>query len=211
MAMSERPRPAISLDLDGVVFNRFPPIQIHALIGLAFHGNKIFWSLPTVPNVDRTVDEEGIKRLSERLSFLAHKRRKPMPDAKPFIAVHSENADIYGNTGRLAKGAWVGMTEESLRLAGVLPYFTDIFFKPEGVSSKASKAAAIAKLMDQYRGDNNITHIDDDPGTVLPLARMFPNVQFIILQDLTTGILFSRVEKNRYPNVKRVARLGDVT
>ena len=98
------------------------------------------------------------------------------------------------------------MTVKRLSELGIRQYFQALmFFKPEGqkMGSKMSKALAIQELinMKQYK---KIIHYDDNPEDVLALADMFPEVEFRIVQDLSTGLLFSRKEEKNYRNVRRI-------
>jgi hypothetical protein len=198
--MSEQ---ATSLDLDGVIFSR-PPIQITAVFGYMLHGNGIYEPVRNLSDMERSVVDEPITSFFEKRSYKTHASRKLAPDAHQFIEQEANERDIYGNTGRRNKKNWVDMTKQTLDDEKVLRFFKDFFFKPKGVRTVESKGAAISQLLKRYK---NVKHVDDNPADVLPLAKIFPMVQFFIVQDLTTGLLFSRIEIKEYPNVKRVPRL----
>jgi hypothetical protein len=54
-------------------------------------------------------------------------------------------------------------------------------------------------------GFTDITHYDDNARTIRRLAGALPDMRFVIVQDLTSGILFSKAEMEQYPNVARIA------
>lgn len=194
----------ISLDLDGVVVPRQLPVQAKALWRYLMRGSKMYNSprnpLPPVP---RSV-EDGLLGPLELFSYIAHEQR-PVPQSVAMAIQEVQNADLYGNTGRSNKKPWVEMTKRVLREGGILDYFVTIFFKPEGISTKVSKATAVGNLVKLY---HHVIHVDDNPADGLFIASLYPHVQVRIVQDLTTGILFSDYEQRRFPNAKRVATLN---
>ncbi len=193
-----------SFDLDGVIIGR-PGIQAKALWEFSRKGNEIYNPPVHIPHVPRNIRGGVIFSPSEMISFNAHKGRHIIPGVKEFLA--RRNTNKYGNTGRSNKKSWVEMTRNTLRDGEVLEQFQDIFFKPPGTKTIISKGAGIQQLREQY---GYVTHYDDNPADVLGLAAYFPDVDFIIVQDWTTGILFSRIELNNYPNVRRVSQLSAV-
>lgn len=199
--MSER---VASIDLDGVIIERHP-IQLRALVRFLIRSGVIYKSPGQIPVVDRQVNNGPLSSL-ELVVYLIHKGRKVVIGARECLLATISDCDIVGNTGRPNKKAWIELTQKTLEAGGVLDCFQNIYFTPRGVKALLSKGAALVELQRQYE---HITHLDDNPADVLPLAKLFPDVQFVIVQDLTTGVLFSKVEQEQYPNVRRVATLRE--
>ncbi len=197
---------AISLDLDGVVIFR-PPIQAGALFNrhIIRRGRRMYNPPDAVPQITRESPLEGQMKPSELVSFLTHCLKWVYPGAKYFIRDQRE-AHFYGNTGRRNKTPWIQLTRKTLERGGVLERFEDIYFRPEGTRTMLSKLEAIDRLRTRY---TQVTHYDDNPADALPIAAFFPDVKVVIVQDLSTGLLYSREEAAKYPNVMRVARLKD--
>ncbi len=194
---------AESYDLDGVTINRRLLVgQLGATKNFLIRGTAIY-EPPTIPNVPRFIREEGVGSPKEVVLLFSHSIRGLKKGVKEFM--ESSSADKYGNTGRSNKRPWVEMTRKTLSRGGILEGFEDIFFKPKGFKTIESKGAAIAGLRERYE---HVRHYDDNPADVLGLARVFPDVEFVIVQDLTTGLLLSRTEMSEYPNVQRVAVLS---
>ena len=192
-----------STDLDGVIIKRLHPLQLRALAHFLARGSAIYQPPSQIPEIDRSV-HNGPLSLFERILYQIHKGRRVLPGVRQCLDSMMEEADIVANTGRPNKKLWIDLTLETLRNSGVLECFKDFFFTPREIEALLSKAAAIDQLQNKYQ---EVIHIDDNPADVLPLAKLFPDVRFIIVQDLTAGILFSRVEMGEYPNVQRVATL----
>lgn len=195
---------AISLDLDGVVIQR-PPFQLKALIDrhIKRRGARIFTPPAEIPTPNRDPQPGQIKP-QELISFLMHSRRSLRPGVEAFLD-SQYGTDIFANTGRPTRIPWITMTLRTLIREGVNHRFNDFFFKPDGTRTMISKLAAIAELRQTHA---QVTHYDDNPADALPIAAFFPDVQVVIVQDLTTGLLYSRSEAQRYPNVTRVASLN---
>ncbi len=200
MSQAER---AISLDLDGVVIWR-PPFQLGAFTSrhVKRRGAQIFNPPQEVPVLSREIKNDHL-RVGEMVSFLMHSIRRVNGSVPDFLDTYS-SVDIYGNTGRANRTPWVNMTMHTLQRAGVAEVFKDVYFKPPGTKTMLSKLAAIDELRRKY---GVVTHLDDNPADALPIAAFFQDVQVVIVQDLTTGLLYSREEAEKYPNVKRVASL----
>lgn len=235
----KNPRRAISLDLDGVVLHGRIPFQINTFLRVLLHGKKAFAPYYIFPYMNRRVTDEEFKSLKSKANFWYHAYRKVRQKDIVFFQKYSDKNDLYGNTGRNSTKPYIEATEAKLIEGGVRNYLKSIYYKPQGVrtsekrvfrtkeflkthnkiaylktvfskpngvSSVESKAVAIIELLKTHQ---KVVHIDDDPGTVFPLAEMFPNVEFIVVQDFSTGILFSVAERNKYPNVHRVVSLTD--
>ncbi len=200
--LSTHSEAAVSLDLDGVVFKRFP-FQFKAIWRrhLLRKGVGIYLPPAEIPEMVR---EEVTDRLrpAELPNFIVHMvRRVPEEVKSAILSLYGIGFDIYGNTGRSSRGPWVNMTMASLERHGVLDYFLDVFFKPEGFKTRDSKINAVAKLRERYE---RVVHFDDNPEDALPMAELFPDVKLVIVQDKSTGLLYSREEALRYHNVTRV-------
>ena len=202
--MTQEIKRAVSLDLDGVVFKKNPPIQFEALLRYLVKGKKIYEPFALPETADWTVVDQPIKQGWEMMRFKSAALRSLKAGADKFIDKASIDADIFVNTGREAKKAWSDMTRAKLSIAGYRPpQIKDFFFKPEGKWSRESKGLALRELI--KRGYNQISHYDDNPEDVLALSKMFPQVKFYIVQDLSTGTLYSRKESKKYKNVYRIA------
>ncbi len=203
--MTQEIRRAVSLDLDGVVFRKFPPIQVEALFRyfILGQGKKIFEPFALPQNADWAIVDRPVNQGWESKRFKAAQKRPLKKGAKQFIDKESQTADVFVNTGREAKKYWYDMTRGKLQSEGVDGRIKDFFFKSEGKKSRESKALAIRELIG--RGYTQISHYDDNPEDVLSLAKMFPQVKFYIVQDLSTGTLYSRKESKKYDNVYRIA------
>jgi len=198
---------AISLDLDGVVIWR-PPFQLGAFVKRHIKGQGTTMYAPPeeIPELTREIKDDHLKP-SELFSFLMHAIRPVSGSAREFIDENSLTADIYANTGRAARAPWVDMTKRTLANGGLHGAFRDYFFKPEVIKTMVSKLEAVGRLRGEY---GHVTHYDDNPADALPIAARFPDVRVIIVQDLSTGLLYSREEARRYPNVTRIAKLRPV-
>lgn len=197
--MAER---ALSLDLDGVVFKR-TPYQFKALVRrhVLRKGFDIYQAPVYLPQIKREVVQDQLRSL-ELPSYVIHMARRVPDDVRSeIISLSGIGVHIYGNTGRSNRSPWVKMTRNSLGRHGLLDYFESIFFKPEGIKTRDSKISAVAMLTERYE---TVVHIDDNPEDALPMAEMLPNVRVIIVQDKSTGLLYSREESLRYPNLVRV-------
>lgn len=196
--MSDLERSAASLDLDGVVFPRFPA-QLAVLKPWAYH-SPIKPGEP-ITRVHRESPVEDVLEEHFKGDFKRHAGRKVKPEAAEFVRSLQVDA-IFGNTGRHNHEAWVEMTRDLLEQGGIEDLFTDFYFKPEGWDSDQSKYWALKEIAEMgYR----FTHYDDNARTIRRLAPEFPDHRFVIVQDLTSGILFSRREMQRHPNVMRMA------
>ena len=195
---------ALSLDLDGVVVARIP-FQWSAVPRL-LNRPPLDFSPPTdVPIIDRTIVEQRLG-LKDHINYIRHS----MPvrrEARQVIPELAQTMDIYGNSGRVNTSTWVEKADAAFKRAGIKDHFKGVYFKPPGTRGLLSKMAAVTELREKY---DSVTHVDDNPQDALPIARAFPDVKVVILQDLSTGLLVSMKELQQYPNVRRVARLRDL-
>lgn len=196
------PKEAVSLDLDGVVIRRIP-FQWAATRRL-LKRPPLDFSPPAQSYIDRTVVDERLS-LKDRINYLRHS----MPatkEAKRVIPQLAQDVDIFANSGRVNTTAWRDKADRTLAKAGIRDYFKGIYFKQPGTRGVVSKIVAIAELREKY---DKVTHVDDNPKDALPIARAFPDVDVVILQDLSTGLLVSMKELQEYPNVRRVSSLAE--
>jgi hypothetical protein len=192
---------AESYDLDGVVIYTPLPFPIDA-VAKHFRVRPVDYEPPPIVPLTRHVEETYAMSVRQLIAYVAQKTRSVDPDIMQFL--WERTADVYGNTGRPNKRPWVDLTVRTLEKGAVYMRFTDIFFRPKGVGSIRSKGAAIAELAKKY---DHVTHIDDDPWVIFGLAKVFPDVQFTLVQELDIGILVTAEELQRFPNVRRVAAL----
>lgn len=191
-------KPVASLDLDGVLFPRIP-VQLAVF-------QPWGWNKPLKPGsqifmADRIPQDHPLSS-RQRAELQGHAKRFVKPNMPEIIK--RIQADIkIGNTGRPNYRGMVDMTWERLRQGEIANEFKYINFKPEGVSPDESKYWGLVELIN--KGYVNITHFDDNAITIKRLAKLLPLVQFVIVQDLTSGILFSKLEMRKYPNVTRTA------
>lgn len=194
---------AESFDLDGIVIHGPIPFQFDA-ISKYFRDRPVNYEPPAIVPLSREVEETYTMPARQILAYVAQSMRSVDLDMWHFL--WNRTADVYGNTGRPNKRSWIDMTERTLEKGLVMSRFKKIYFRPEGVSGIQSKGAAIAELAGEY---DHVTHYDDDPWVIFGLAKVFPGVTFMLVQDLDFGLLVSRAEMERFPNVRRVAQLGD--
>ena len=188
---------AVSLDFDGPVFPRFPA-QLEVLRPwnygkpLSLH-SPIRWE-------DRLPEERPLTR-GEFNEITRHAKRAVKPEVAYLI--NQTDVPIFGNTGRYNHISMVTVTLRELEKAGIRDKFVDVLFKPHGVESDEGKYWGIREMKD--KGYTNIVHYDDNARTVRRLAQALHDVRFVIVQDLTSGILFSLKEMKKFPNVARIA------
>jgi hypothetical protein len=200
--MSER-NVAASMDLDGVFFSRIPA-QMDVLKPWNYN-EPLTISNGFIAHYQR-IARPGELTWHEKAEVRGHAKRKIKPEALAML--DQMDADmIIGNTGRPNNQEMVTMTEQKLEEAGVSigegKTFEYVLFKPPGYSSDESKYWGLQELLDE--GYNNVYHYDDNAATVKRLAKQLPRVKFVIVQDLSSGILFSRAEMKQYNNVARIA------
>lgn len=194
---------AFSWDLDDTVIGRESPTRWLGAIKQKVARTKFHHtSLDQLPVIGREIVDDPLTPL-ELVSYSVHSMRSVLPQARNWIdELRAEGVANYGNTGRANKRAWVDMTQETLDEGSV--GFADIFFTPNGVPTALSKASAIKELRNTYP---HVSHVDDDPRTAVLIARLYPEVTVYLAQYGTTGLLFSRQEVDRYPNIQRVNML----
>jgi hypothetical protein len=205
-----------SLDFDGVLFPR-PPVQAEAMAQWLF--KPWTYNRPYNPG-NRITKEEREKRYMKALTveqakeLKRHAERAVSEDAINFVNGITSDI-IVGNTGRPSWDRMTGETIARLDEARILGKFDRFYFKPDGKSSDGSKFWALKDMEEEFEriyGDNfAIDHYDDNARTVKRFAPLFPNINFFIVQDLTTGILFSEAERRKFPNVRRIASLRSIT
>ncbi len=201
--MLER-KSAVSLDLDGVIFRRTPAQQ--AVLQPWKYNSPLILNTP-LAQVDRNPADRQHLSIGEQLELKTHPHRRinlPMADTIKGLDVDL----LIGNTGRPNHPDMINITEKGLREGGINVAY--INFKPEGVSSDESKYWGLVEL--QEMGYTDIVHYDDNARTVRRLAGALPDMRFVIVQDVTSSIIFSRKEMGKHANVARIAvrRNGDI-
>ncbi len=198
----EKDLPVISFDLDGVVFPRIG-IQIGALWAYA---KFLTYNKRYEPKREHlTSDERKVNKnpsLFQRLDTLRQGRRKVTP---AFVRMF-ESMDIaasFGNSGRPFYEDMANKTIERLDEAGIGKDFSEAFFKPVDMkSSDETKYWALKDLIDQKF--TNIYHFDDNARTIKRLSALLPEVKFVLFEDYTSSILYSRKEMEKTSNVARI-------
>lgn len=203
--MTEKKR-ALILDLDGVVVGKPTPF-LKTLARYAIHGSKLFEPPAEIKGVPERFN--SVLNPLEWLLLKATARRKVTEEARSYLETQSKTGeiDIYVNTGRPNKKPWVNATIRTLDKGRVLPYLEDVVFKSSRIQAEIAKAVNAKSISQGYE---HIVIVDDNPLDALMIAKFLPEAEVIILQSLTGGILFSRVEHQNYPNVRRVASLNTI-
>lgn len=192
-------RSAVSFDFDGVIFPRIP-IQLEVFKPWNYY--KLLEPKHTAICIADRIPKDRPLHPKEQAELQRHAKRLVKPEVAEII--RRILADIkIGNTGRPNHLAMVNITNARLKGGGIGHEFHYINFKPDEVSSDESKYWGLVEL--KGMGFTDIIHYDDNAGTVKRLARILPDVRFIIVQDLTSGLLFSTAEMQNYPNVARIA------
>ncbi len=195
---------ADSFDIDGLLVTRPITIQGDSLWRYARHGVAMYNRKLTIPDIDRTVVTGQRLPMKEVVSYYFHRGRDLKPGALEYIR-RRESAK-FGNTGRKNRPHMVNLTWDQLTSQGI-DQLEDIYFTPPGTENLISKGAAINSLLQEY---SHVTHYDDDPYTLLLLARHFPAVDFVLVQDHSTALLLAKVDLSEYPNVTVVENLQDL-
>lgn len=198
-----------SVDLDGVAFKSWSGIQAE---GIAAWAQPWSYNKSYMPELVRStfvrfndgeqtpLREDPLKSHGEKISLWVHSRRSV--DHRISELLRRENFDsVVGNTGRPDKRSWVDMTMEGLAAGGFAGIFDGVYFKPKGASSEDTKYSVLYRMLQE----GQVTHYDDNAQTVKRLAPLLPEVKFVIVQDLTSSVLFSKAEMIKHPNVTRVA------
>jgi hypothetical protein len=192
---------AESYDLDGTVFpggkNSFLQ-KTFTYQGISPHE----YTIPEVAPIPRPERTSYLMSVQEMSRFIAQLPASVSVDMWQYLWNRSD--DVYANTGRPNAPLWKYTTEQILRRGNVFDRFKDIFYRPDGVSGVESKGAAIAELLTKY---DSVTHYDDDAFVIFPLARLFPEAQFVFVQGLSSGVLMTRDEREQFPNVTRIGAL----
>lgn len=201
--MSER---AHSWDLDDTVFSRGSLVRGLGVVKAVIKPSHLkIPSLDQIPELTRQVVDRPIISPFEMISYSAHSRRQLVPGVREEMEeVAAAGEDNYGNTGRSNKRQWVSMTEATLDQVGLSALLTDVFYTPDGVKTAVSKAAAVRELLKRY---DKVTHHEDDPRTAVFIACLFPDVEVVLVEYGSTGRLYSSREVDRYPNIRRSARI----
>jgi len=209
---------AISLDIDDVVVLRQNAVRIAGMLNgrksHPFHPPRYDLYKPyegiTIEPITRAISSNKLS-LKDQMSLHGHAVRKINPDIVPVLDnMQTNGVVIYGNTGRENSQPWIEMTEHQLRELGIRDYFESIFFTPVDLPTRSSKAAGIEVLRRKY---SFVIHADDDPRTIFHLASIYPEgsgVQFYLLHYGPTGLLYSKRELARFPNVTRINSIREL-
>lgn len=207
--LKEQGKKARVFDFDDTIIEREEATRIMGLVSEIIRPHNIpNLSLEKIAQLNLNHGRvDGIVRgAKERIALVAHARRKVYPGVREELdRLATEGTDIYGNTGRSHRGPWVDVTEETLHRGGVLGYFKDIAFTPDGVKTAVSKVHRLAQLTQLY---DEVEFDEDDPRTVRFVAERLPSVKINWIQYGATGLLVSRQEVEQFPNVRRVAVFG---
>ncbi|MBU1000082.1 hypothetical protein KKE78_01630 [Patescibacteria group bacterium] len=195
---------ALVLDLDGVVILR-PPYQAKATADYKRQGLELYAAPTNLVQITREIRQSGLG-LGELGAFVFNTMRWVYPDVSRSLS-QIKGIDIYGNTGRSNKEAWVAMTKWQLRMGGVEDRFQDVFFKPKDVETRDSKLGNVAFLLERY---SRVRCVDDNPADLLPILNKFPEqVEGVLMEDRSTKQLLARVDRKHYPNLTVVSRFRD--
>lgn len=195
---------ADSVDIDGFLVYRQIPVQAEAISARRKYGVAMYDQQLTIPQIQRGIESGKIRSLKKAISFFFHSKRGVRKGV--IERLNQRDTDKFGNTGRPNKQQWVEMTWQQLN-SSELTGLQDIFFTPKGIKTVLSKGAGIQELLTKYE---HVTHFDDDPLTVLLLARHFKDVDFVLVEDLSAGYLLNGVDWKEYKNVRRVSRVQDL-
>ncbi len=185
------------LDLDGVV-NWRVPAQKSGIPFLGYYNPEKYKIPVRVRNITREINDQF--SLKDIYDAIRHLLAPIFPDVARLIK-ELENTTIYGSTGRQNTKSMVYATFWSLRMAGIIDKFDDIYFRPTGFTTTESKVAALYDISQQWDQDQ-ILVADDNPGDILPMARVFPNIRFFLIRDLTTSRLLRGVRPEEFPGVQ---------
>jgi hypothetical protein len=171
-------------------------------------GQEIF-DLPKIPEeLDRTVVKKPISTAGDLFLYLTHLGRKLTEGAETSLSTQSDRCLLYINTGRPAVRWMTELTQRSLKQTNIDRYFEGIYYKPSLVDSLTSKASALYDLYQEY---DFVSHVDDNPATVLPLADIFKGIQFYLVNDKSTNFLLSKFKRQIPRNVIRVSKLSEIS
>lgn len=201
-------RRAISYDLDDTVIGRGFIERVGAVAKAKIQPPKTqIPLLESIPDINHDPVDIPISLGSEKISFAFHARRKVLPGVKETLEqVRAKGIDIFGNTGRSSKQPWVDMTMATLKRGNVADLFQRIFFTPDDTRSSISKIDVLRTLRTRY---DSVDHYEDDPRTARNIAAVFPGMTVFLVTYGTTGMLFSKKELDKFPNIKRVAFIGE--
>jgi hypothetical protein len=188
-----------ALDGQGLIIPGIFPLES---VAKHYHVSPLEYIPPDIHPVSREIDESNSMTVKEKINYGIQSVASVSRDAWQYL--WDREAVVFGNTGRPNKRPWVDLTMRTLVNGNLHNRFEDVFFRPEGVSGIESKGAAILELTKEFK---NVTHYDIDPWIIFGLAKVFPDVSFVLVQDDNPGILMTREELARFPNVSRVLQL----
>lgn len=195
----ERPFSVLLTDLDGVVFWRIPAQKA----GIPFIGNyhpQIYMDLLARMKHDHVIKNSKLTPF-DLWNAARHIVVPVFPDVVKVLKDLDRNIWVYGNTDRYNNTPMVFATGKSLEMAGILDRFTAFHFREKGVSTLTSKMAGLIRIIEGIATPNEIVMVDDNPLDLIPFARSYPDVRFILIRDLTTDRLLSGVDMKALPNI----------
>lgn len=192
-------RSVVSIDLDGVPFPRIG-IQMEVFQPWSYNA-PITPKHSQITRNDRIPVNRPLTR-KERAELDIHSGRYVKPEVAELIRSMQVDTKI-GNTGRPNTLPMITMTMDRLKEGGIESELEYVLFRIDEVSSDESKYWELKEL--ENEGYTDIVHYDDNARTQRRLARALPHIRFVIVQDLTSGILFPRWEMENFPNVARIA------
>lgn len=192
---------AESYDLDGLIISGPVPFQFDVVLK-HYHIDPLEYVPPEIPPLQKDADTSRPMTPKELVNYGIQAAARVESDMWQYL--WDRKSDVFGNTGRPNKQPWIHLTRRTLEQGYVFSRFKDIYYRPDGMSGVQSKGAAIRELSGIY---DHVTHFDDDPWVIFGLAKIFPDVTFVLVQELKGGLLFSREETERFPNVRRIAQL----
>lgn len=201
-------RRAISFDLDDTIIGRGVADRLGGVLKSKVKPpHKGVPLLASIPEINHDAVNMSVRAGLEAISLALHARRNVLPGVKEILEeVSTKGIDIFGNTGRSNKQAWVDMTMDTLARGQVASFFQRVFFTPDDTRSSISKIDALRQLRMEY---NFVEHYEDDPQTARNIAALFPEITVFLITNGTTGMLFSKYEVNKFPNIKRVGFVGE--
>lgn len=165
-----------SVDLDNVVIRHSGAAEFaHALEERLLYARRLSRVTPdTLLRVKRNVTS-GADVLS-LLTLLSELYTEVDPRVKERIAaLYESGAPLYANSGRQSSKIAIASTKRTLERGGVLPLFTDFYFRPPRVLPAVGKADGIRRLIERYP-ERKMRHVENDWQSAELIAHLFPNV-----------------------------------
>lgn len=188
--------------LGGVVFSNNDPFSFDA-VSTYSHQDPLLYIAPPIPSLDRTPETTWYMSPKQLAEYATQSFNSVKADSLYYLWGR-EGVDVYGNTGRPNKHSWRKLTEHTIEQGHLGARFVDIFYCPRDVSGIVSKGEAIIRMLEKY---DNVTHYDNNPWVIFGLARVLPRAQFVLVQGLSSGVLYTQDQVGQFGNVKVEGRL----